>query len=256
MRALPILLAMLLTTAPTAAETQAEPNHVDLELVLAIDASGSVDEAEYGLQMSGLAEALRDPEVAAAIAGGPTGAIAVTAMLWAEGNRPKQLLGWARLSDRASIESFAAKVAGMPRDLPAGGTGIGKALQYATWEIERNAYTSRRQVIDLSGDGRETAFREFSLSAAQGRALAVLKGITVNGLAILNEVPDLADYYRAEVSGGPGAFVEVAHDYEDFAEAMKRKLRREIEWRPQISRASAGDGAAATAERHEGRDAR
>ena len=72
----------------------------------------------------------------------------------------------------------------------------------------------------------------------------------------MNEVPDLADYYRAEVSGGPGAFVEVAHDYEDFAEAMKRKLRREIEWRPQVSNASAGEGAAATAERREGRAAR
>ena len=253
MRALPVLLSIALTTAPTAAQTQVELSRVDLELVLAIDASGSVDDAEYRLQMSGLAEALRDPEVAAAIAGGPTGAIAVTAMLWAEGNRPKQLLDWARLSDRASIESFAAEIAQMPRDLPAGGTGIGKALQYATWEIERNAYLGARQVIDLSGDGRETAFRDFSLSAAQGRALAVLKGITVNGLAIVNEVPDLADYYRAEVIGGPAAFVEVASDYDNFAEAMRRKLRREIEWRPQVGRAATASSPPERVRHHEAR---
>ncbi|MGP1254737.1 MAG: DUF1194 domain-containing protein [Kiloniellales bacterium] len=224
------LLLCGVVAAPASAQTR-----VDLELVLAVDASGSVDSAEYELQMQGIATALRDPEVADAIAGGPLSAIAVTVMLWAEANRPKQSLPWARLSDTDSIERFAAGVAEMPRRLPAGGTGIGKAIQYAVWEIDRNDYAGTRQVIDLSGDGRETAFREFSLSARQGRSLAVLQGITVNGLAILNEVPDLATYYESEVIGGAGAFVEVARDYEDFAEALRRKLIREISWRPNVS---------------------
>lgn len=229
-----MLLALLLSgvpAAPVAAQTR-----VDLELVLAVDASGSVDSAEYELQMQGIASALRDPEVAAAIASGPSGAIAVTVMLWAEANRPKQSLPWAKLSDAGSIERFAAEVASMPRRLPAGGTGIGKAIQYAVWEIDRNDYIGTRQVIDVSGDGRETAFREFSLSARQGRSVAVLKGMTVNGLAILNEVPDLSAYYEAEVIGGAGAFVEVARSYEDFAQALRRKLIREISWRPNVSR--------------------
>ena len=151
-----MLLALLLSgvpAAPVAAQTR-----VDLELVLAVDASGSVDSAEYELQMQGIASALRDPEVAAAIASGPSGSIAVTVMLWAEANRPKQSLPWAKLSDAGSIERFAAEVARMPRRLPAGGTGIGKAIQYAVWEIDRNDYIGTRQVIDVSGDGRETAF--------------------------------------------------------------------------------------------------
>ncbi|WP_119168742.1 DUF1194 domain-containing protein [Algihabitans albus] len=244
MRSLLATLLIGLTVVPAAAQAPVDPaagnlEPVDLELVLAVDASGSVDDAEYRLQMRGIAAALRAPDVAAAIASGPDGSIAVTVMLWAEANRPKQALPWARLSGKASIEAFAAQVDEMPRKLPAGGTGIGKAIQYAVWQIERNGYSSARQVIDLSGDGRETAFREFSLTAPQGRSVAVLKDITVNGLAILNEVPDLDLYYRTEVIGGAGAFVEVARRYEDFAEAMRRKLRREIEWRPQVSRAVA-----------------
>jgi hypothetical protein len=230
MRALAALLVLaFVSSAPVRAETP-----VDLELVLAVDASGSVDPGEFRLQMDGIAAALRDPEVATAIAQGPHGAIAVTLMLWAEANRPKQSLPWALLSDEASIAVFAGAVAAMPRDLPAGGTGIGKALQYAVWEIERNGFAGTRRVIDLSGDGRETAFREFSLSVDGGRVMALRRGISVNGLAILNEVPDLDAYYRARVIGGPGAFVEVARDFEAFARAMRRKLIREISWRPPI----------------------
>ncbi len=239
---LPIALALLLAVAAGTAAAQPRDGTipVDLELVLAVDASGSVDAAEYALQMQGIARALRDPQVRAAIAEGPHGAIAVTVMLWAEANRPKQALPWARLSDAAGLAAYAARVAAMPRRLPAGGTGIGKALQYAVWELERNAFTAPRRVIDLSGDGRETAFREFSLSARQGRTVATLRGITVNGLAILNEEPDLAAYYRAEVIGGPGAFVETARDYRDFAAALRRKLIREIAWRPQVSQGTGG----------------
>jgi hypothetical protein len=236
----PLLLALLTLCLPAAGangQDQDGRQRVDLELVLAVDASGSVDAAEYALQMQGIAWALEDPAVAAAIARGPLGRIAVTVMLWAEANRPKQALPWAELSEPAGIAAFAARVAGMRRELPAGGTGIGKAIQYAVWEIERNRFAGTRQVIDVSGDGRESAFREFTLSAPQGRAVATLRGMTVNGLAIQNEVPDLADYYRRHVIGGPGAFVEVADDYVDFAEALRRKLIREIEWAPQIGQA-------------------
>ncbi len=230
MRRLLLALVVCLPALSAQAETR-----VDLELVLAVDASGSVDTLEYDLQMRGIATALQDPEVVAAIAGGPLGRIAVTVMLWAEANRPKQALAWAELSDPASVAAFAARVAAMPRELPAGGTGIGKAIQYAVWEIERNGFAGTRQVIDVSGDGRESAFREFTLAVEQGRAVATLRGMTVNGLAIQNEIPDLADYYRRHVIGGPAAFVEVAQDYEDFAAALRRKLIREIDWRPQVS---------------------
>jgi hypothetical protein len=237
---LTLLALCLLLAAPARAETP-----VDLELILAVDASGSVDAQEYDLQMRGIAVALTDPEVAAAVTDGLHGAVAVTVMLWAEGNRPKQSLAWRRLADAADLAAFAAEVAAMPRRLPAGGTGIGKALQYAAWEIERNGFAGVRRVIDLSGDGRQSAAREHTLSARQGRAFAVLRGITINALAIRTDVADLDAYYRAEVIGGPGAFVEIAAGYADFAAAMRRKLIREIRWRPQVSGLEARQGAPA-----------
>lgn len=208
---------------------------VDLELVLAVDASGSIDWAEYALQMRGIAEAFRDPEVHTALQSGPTGKIAVTLVLWAEANRPKQALPWHSVSDPASAEVFAEAVKNMPRNLPSGGTGIGKALQFATWQIERNGYEGLRKVIDVSGDGRETAFREYSLNVDGGRLVALKAGITVNGLAILNDVPTLRDYYADRVIGGFDAFVMTASDFKDFARAIRRKLIREIEYRPKIS---------------------
>lgn len=224
-------LLLVLTAIPTVLAQE----EVDLELVLAVDASGSIDREEFALQMGGIAAAFRDPELLEVLRSGPHGRIAVTLMLWAEANRPKQALPWHRVHDRASALAFAQAVAEMPRDIAAGGTGIGKALQYATWEIERNAYEGLRKVIDLSGDGQETAFREFSLDVGSGRFLALQAGITVNGLAILSDVPELESYYAERLIGGFGAFVMVADGFEDFAAAFRRKLFREIEYNPQVS---------------------
>ncbi len=95
-----------------------------------------------------------------------------------------------------------------------------------------NAITSLRQVVDVSGDGRETTPREFSVLIGQARAMAVARGVTVNGLAILNEDANLANYYRNKVQVGPGSFTMSAGNYDDFAEAMRRKLLREISYQP------------------------
>ena len=102
--------------------------------------------------------------------------------------------------------------------------------------IEYNDLTSPRQVIDVSGDGRETTFRYHSVPPSQARYAATAQGITVNGLAILGEEPDLAAYYRSEVIGGFGAFVMVAETIDDFGRAIREKLLREIEYRPVIGR--------------------
>ncbi|MEX0924132.1 MAG: DUF1194 domain-containing protein [Rhodovibrionaceae bacterium] len=231
LRALCLALLLALPAAPFAGAQ--EP--VDLELLLAVDASGSIDREEFALQMGGIAAAFRDPELLAALRSGPHGRIAVTLMLWAEANRPKQTLPWHLVRDDASAEAFARAVAEMPRDIAAGGTGIGKALQYSVWEIQRNAYQGLRKVIDLSGDGRETAFREFSLDIDAGRYLALQDGITVNGLAILSDVPELESYYAHRLIGGFGAFVMTAASFEDFARAFRRKLLREVDYKPQVS---------------------
>lgn len=221
------LLGGLLALAPLPAGAQMP---VDLELVLAVDASGSVDDGEFALQMGGIAAAFRDAEVLAAIQAGPVGRIAVNIVIWADAQRPKDQMGWRLIGDGASAEAFAERVERHPRAIPAGGTGIGAAVLFAVKQLEKNGFAGARRVIDVSGDGRETTFREWMVPPTQAREQAVGRGITVNGLAILTDEPKLDDYYEAEVAGGEGAFVQVAKSYDDFAVAMRRKLLREIRY--------------------------
>lgn len=208
---------------------------VDLELVLAVDASGSVDDGEFGLQMGGIAAAFRDEEVIAAIQGGPLGRIAVTVVIWADATRPKDAMDWRVVADRESAEAFAERVLDHPRQIPAGGTGIGAAVLFSIKQIETNDMVGSRRVIDVSGDGRETTFREWMVPPAQARERALSRNITVNGLAILTDEPALDDYYIAEVVGGVGSFVQVAKSYDDFAVAIRRKLLKEIRYAPPVA---------------------
>lgn len=207
---------------------------VDLALALAVDASGSVDESEFALQMKGIAAAFRDAAVHEAIRQGPLGRIAVSLVLWSEPQYPKSATPWRIIASAEAAAAFARLVESHPRDVEAGGTGIGQALRFATRHIERSGLIATRRVIDLSGDGRETTPHDYVVQLWQGRAVAAGAGITVNGLAILNDVPTLDLYYRRQLITGPGAFVIVAAGYEDFAEAVRRKLLREIEDRPEI----------------------
>jgi hypothetical protein len=228
------LLALLLLVLPTLA-ARADILPVDLELVLAVDASGSVDDAEWALQLQGLATAFRDPEVQTAIGRQPLGRIAVALVVWAEGNRPKDISAWFLIADAAGAEAFAATVERWPRRIENGGTGIGKALHFSAGQLLRNDYDGGRQVVDISGDGAETPPSEWTLSIRGARAYADAHGIVVNGLAILSDDPNLDAYYRQEVITGPDSFVIAAADYAAFAEAMRRKLLREIETEPRLS---------------------
>jgi len=245
MKSLACLLLCLIALSSALPPAARAETVVDLELVLAVDGSGSVDTAEFALQMRGIAEALRDPEVAAAIMSGPLGRIAISLVIWSEANRPKQVLPWRILEDPLGAAAFAGEVESTQRAIPAGGTGIGKALQFAVWHLNRNGIAAARRVIDLSGDGEESAFRDWSLDVRQGRYLAEASGIQINGLAILTDEPDLERYYRENVVTGPGAFVIAASDYRDFAHAMRRKLFREIEDTPLLGQApTTGDRSA------------
>jgi len=221
-------LAALLGAAPVSAETA-----VDLELVLAIDSSASVDDHEFALQMAGIAAAFRDPRVRAAIRSGPRGRIGVAAFLWAESGWPKAATPWFVIAGDADAEAFARTIETFPRTIE-GGTGIGSAVMFGVRLFEQSAMVSPRRVIDLSGDGKETAFREWRVGPGQARFVASAHGITVNGLAILTDEPDLARYYRDEVITGPDAFVIAAATIADFARAMRDKLLRELTRRPVI----------------------
>jgi hypothetical protein len=224
-RKLVLLLSIsLVLGAPRFAAAQ---QTVDMQLVLAVDASGSVDEHEYCLQIDGISQAFLDESVIEAIADGALGRIGVTLVVWAESNRPKARTKWHVIEGAASAAVFSKRVSGFGRPV-GGGTGIGKAMTFAIRMLETSGLSSRRRVIDNSGDGRETTFREWSVPPDQARHAAIDRGITINGLAILSEDKELERYYATEVIAGPGSFVMTANSIEDFAAAMRVKLIREI----------------------------
>ncbi len=224
------IVALLLALAPAVAEETV----VDLELALAVDASASVDDREFRLQLEGIAAAFRDPVVIKAIEAGPARRIAVNLVIWAEAGHPKDFSGWHIVGSPAAAHRFADVVATFPRRLT-GGTGLGDGLAHAMRSMDSNAIAGSRLVVDVSGDGTETAPRDFSVILPEARSMAVARGVTINGLAILNDVPTLDRYFREKVQTGRDSFVMSVAGYEDFADAMRRKLLREIDNRPKLS---------------------
>ncbi|MGE3832778.1 MAG: DUF1194 domain-containing protein [Parvibaculaceae bacterium] len=228
-RLLALAILIGLVVRPAAAEELA-----DLELALAVDASGSVDDDEFHLQLQGIADGFRDPAVRKAIRSGTAKRIAVALIVWAEPQVPKDTTGWYLITSDDDAERFAAAVESFPRN-QIGATAIGEGIAASLRAIDTNGITAERSVVDVSGDGKESVAREYTVLVEQARAMALARGIVVNGLAITNEVGDLEEYYRDNVQAGPDSFVMSARNYEDFAEAMRRKLLREIEYRPRIS---------------------
>ncbi len=207
----------------TAAEALgAEP--VELELVLAVDSSVSVNPREFDLQMSGLAAAFRDERVIGAIQAVGERGIAVTLVQWAEIGQQAVSVDWMRLQDAATAEAFAERIDAAPRAFVGAATAITYALRFAVPLFQVNEFDGERRVIDISGDGVNNS----GPPPTTFRNVAVNAGITVNGLAIVNEYFDLDLYYEESVIGGSGAFVMVAEDYRDFADAIVAKLVREI----------------------------
>jgi hypothetical protein len=227
---LALLLAFFACASPAFAEEQ-----VDLELVLAIDASSSVDPTEWTLQSQGYAAAFRDAEVQAAIASGPKKRIAISVVVWADATVPRWDSSWFMLAAPIDADNFADFMANLPR-IPEGGTGIGMGVATAVRKFDRNGFSAPRQTVDVSGDGRETPPRENVVLMPMAHALAQAKGVTVNGLAIINEEDlSLAKWYRDNVIAGPGSFVMTIAGYQGFAVAIKKKLLREISWQEKLS---------------------
>ncbi|NRG18785.1 DUF1194 domain-containing protein [Rhizobiales bacterium] len=226
-RALTLCISLAVAAYASIAPAQSA-REVDLQLVLAIDASASVDPQEYQLQLDGIAAAFRDIRVHQAISAGDKGAIAVAIIVWAESGTPADESGWYLVSGSGSANRFAGDVSAWPRHVN-GGTGIGAGLVQAMRMFDRNGYTSVRRTVDVSGDGRETPPRDYVVLVENARGMALSRGITINGLAIENEDKELSAYYLEKVATGPKSFVVRAGEYEDFAQAMLRKLLREIE---------------------------
>lgn len=197
---------------------------VDLELVLAVDCSGSIDDDEFALQIRGYAAAFAHPGVIAAIRSGEIGAIAVTYVQWSGPYLQRQVVGWTKIDGADSSETFGGMMVASPRQLNRGGTSISGAIDNIRPLFDKSGYAGRRRVIDISGDGTNNSGRLVHYA----RDDAVAEGLTINGLAILNEVGGLDRYFEEHVIGGPGAFVMAAADFEDFAFAIRNKLIREI----------------------------
>lgn len=221
-----ILAIVLLSTLAPRPGIGAE--RVDVELVLAVDASGSVNPREFQLQLTGIANAFRDKSIQQAIISGSHRRIAVSLLVWSDAAFNVYSTKWYVLSDPGSAEEFAQVVENYPKR-EGGGTGIGNGLAYAVRSIAGNGIEGTRRIVDVSGDGPETPpWFGKGIVLPQARALAQREGVTVNGLAILNDFPKLDTWYREHVKSGPGSFVMQATDYVDFAVAIREKLWREI----------------------------
>lgn len=227
-----ILVAGLAAPALIAARTAHATEEVDVELVLAVDVSRSVDAEEMEMQMAGYAAAFRDPRLAEGIAGGPLGAIAVTLFVWSDWNIQHVLVPWMRLDGAASCARFAAAVDGASRETYLY-TSISGAIGFAAQQFGTR-FSGTRQVVDISGDGVNNS----GPPLAAAREAALEQGIVLNGLAVLDRtpqpsallagIPPVDEYYRDQVIGGPGAFLMVAEGYEAFQGAVRRKIIREI----------------------------
>jgi len=239
-RLLPVLLLLVGLTAPSTAQRPSASQYVDLALVLAVDASGSVDRVRFELQKQGYVDAFRHPRVLQAIQSGPTQSIAVVMVQWTGYVMQVVAVPWTKVSDAASANAFADKIAAAPRALFGGGTSISGAIDASMGLLFDNPFQATRRVIDVSGDGSNNRGRP----AREARDDAVAKGVGINGLPILALEPTLDEYYRQNVIGGPGAFVIAARDFDTFGEAILKKLVAEIAnvqpppERPSPSRAS------------------
>ena len=209
--------------APASAQTA-----VDLQLVLAVDASGSVSEERFQLQKQGYVAAFRSPRLLQAIGSGPTRAIAVTMVQWTGPTLQVQVVPWMLVNDQVSMRAFADAIDLAPRTLFGGGTSISGAIDHAMTLFPKTELQGARRIIDVSGDGANNRGRP----APAARDDAVRAGASINGLPILTLEPDLDRYYRDNVVGGPGAFVIAAESYETFADAVLKKLVIEIAARP------------------------
>lgn len=209
--------AMLLLLAVSA---QAVP--VDLELSLLVDVSGSVDSTEYNLQKQGYIDAFNDPTLQAAMTAGPNGSIAVNYIEWSGSPEQRQLVGFTLIDSTTTAGQFATAIGLTSRAYTGGSTAPGSAINFAI-PFFNNNYEGTRLVIDVSGDGTQNDGA--TTSTARDNALAA--GVdTINGIVIGDDF--LSNWYASNVAGGTDNFVIQANSFQDFGDAIKQKLAKEL----------------------------
>ncbi|WP_342028792.1 DUF1194 domain-containing protein [Aliiruegeria lutimaris] len=205
-----------------------------LALQLALDVSGSVDSREYRLQLDGVATALLDPEVQAALLALPDFPVVLSVFEWSGKGSQRVLVDWKPIRNEADVTALATLLRNTNRAVMSVSTGLGTAMLFAGARSE-TAPACSRLVLDVSGDGKNN-----DGPRPQDVGAALPPGLNINALVIgphrpaavgaqAGETSDLVGYFRAYVLRGPEAFVEIAVGYEDYAEAMKRKLLKELQ---------------------------
>jgi hypothetical protein len=228
-------LAIAMFAAWLAISEGASAQATDLLLVLAADVSRSIDEGEFTLQRKGYAAAVTDPRVLAAVRSGITGTIAICFVEWSGAGEQNVVADWTVIHDEEDAGGVAAAILAAPRSF-IGRTSISGAIDYAMERFAAAQPRAGRRIIDISGDGTNNSGRP--VTDARDEALA--QGVTINGLAIVNDKPNpgyafhtqppggLPEWYRQNVIGGAGAFLRVVEDFHSFADAMTNKLVSEI----------------------------
>lgn len=227
------LLACVLILAPRSTRA-AEEIFVDVELVLAVDASWSMDSDEQRIQRDGYVAAFRSPEVQEAILGGGHQKVAVTYVEWAGEFSQSVIVPWTLIDSKASAEAFAYRLSEEEPER-ARRTSISSAIDVAVPMFDGNGFKGLRRVIDVSGDGPNNQGR----MVTEARDAAARRGITINGLPLMTSgsaegyaswgsIPNLDRYYATCVIGGPGAFMIPVNDWAQFPEALRRKLVMEL----------------------------
>jgi hypothetical protein len=204
---------------------------VDVELILAVDVSYSMDMDELAIQREGYAQAIVSKEFLQALKTGPNGKISVTYFEWAASSDQKIIIPWRVIDGPESADAVAAEIMKTPIRR-ASRTSISGAINFAMPLFEENPFRGLRRVIDISGDGPNNN----GVPVTGARDAALEKGITINGLPIMVKEPsystmdidNLDFYYEDCVIGGPGAFVVSIKDREKFKEAIRTKLVLEV----------------------------
>lgn len=209
----------------------ARPTSADVALLLAVDASASIDFNEFDLQMRGLAAAFEHPALIAAIARGSNRRIAVALMQWSGPHEQKLVIGWRLIGNGHEARAMARDIRNTPRYFR-GGTSITAMLTAAAQIFTALPYGATRRIVDISGDGSNTDPQP--PAAARQRLLSA--GITINALTILDEEPDLERFYAETIIGGPGSFTLPAASFDDFTTAIRAKMLREIGAPQRLSR--------------------
>ncbi len=204
---------------------------VDVELVLAVDVSYSMDMDELAIQREGYAQAIISKEFLQALKTGPNGKISVTYFEWAASSDQKIIIPWRVIDGPETADAVANEIMKTPIRR-ASRTSISGAINFAMPLFDENPYRGLRRVIDISGDGPNNNGSPVTVA----RDAALEKGITINGLPIMVKEPsystmdidNLDFYYEDCVIGGPGSFVVTIKDREKFKEAIRTKLLLEV----------------------------